>query len=233
MIKLFTAILVLAASGTRADLLYDLSPYNPDLAFASDAVPGQFNNQRLAEAFTIGSPAEIQRLTWWGRSEGAFFNDLRNMESFTMAVFSDNGGLPGAQLRSETALTANVNPVQVGVNPSGVPIWEFGYTLSNPLPVDPGVYWFSVGSDNFDPEGDGFYWHAAVPKVSDNFAAQIPVGSNWEITGFADLSFQLHGVVVPEPSSWFLLAVGVAFLTRCKLPRRNATSRRAEHNQHT
>jgi hypothetical protein len=194
----------------NADVLYDLSPYDPDLAFASDSVPGQFNNQRIAETFQLADASEIQSLRWWGRSEGAFFNDLRNMESFTMAIFSDAAGLPGTQIASETAQTTAIAPVKVGTTGSGIPIWEFNYTLSTPVTVAQGDYWFSVGSDNVDPDGDGFYWEAAIPKVSDNFAAQVPVGSDWEISGFSDLSFQVNGVVVPEPSSF--LAVGAISL---------------------
>ncbi|MGI8924558.1 MAG: PEP-CTERM sorting domain-containing protein [Fimbriimonadales bacterium] len=213
------AIAIFIAPGASADLLYDLSPHDPQLAFASDSVPGQFNNQRLAEAFTIGSPSEIQRFKWWGRSEGAFFSDLRNMESFTMAVFADDAGMPGTELASETALTEDIAPIEVGEDPFGIPIWEFDFTMDSSLAVAPGNYWFSVGSDNFDPDGDGFYWQAAVPSVSNNFAAQIPVGSDWEISGFADLSFQIHGVVVPEPATLAAVAAGLAFAVsrrRCR-----------------
>jgi hypothetical protein len=211
--KLYSiAVLTLVAGVANADLLYDLSPYDSDLAFASDSVSGQFNNQRIAETFSLNQPAEIQRIVWWGRSEGAFFNDLRNMEFFTMAILEDSAGLPSAKLVTETALTAGVNPVEVGTTPGGIPIWQFDYTLANPISVGAGSYWFSTGSDNFDPDGDGFYWQAAVPKVSDSFAAQVPVGSSWEITGFADLAFQIHGIVVPEASTVLALLTGIALL---------------------
>jgi hypothetical protein len=212
MTKQLLITLSLISTGAPAALLYDLSPHDSGLAFASDSVAGQFNNQRLAEAFTLADPSEVQSVVWWGRSEGSFFNDLRNMESFTMVIFADAGGLPGNLLLSETALTANVNPVQVGTNPSGIPIWEFQYAFSAPVTLASGDYWFSVGSDNFDPQGDGFYWHAAVPKVSDNFAAQIPVGATWQTSGFADLSFQVHGVVVPEPATLACLGLGLGAL---------------------
>lgn len=92
-------------------------------------------------------------------------------------------------------------------NSQGLPIYEFDYILSNPITVSPGSYWFSVGTKNFDPDGDGFYWNAAVPEVSGNFAAQIPVGGKWQISGFADLSFQIHGTIVPEPASIFALGI--------------------------
>ncbi|MBA3726013.1 MAG: hypothetical protein H0W86_06075 [Armatimonadetes bacterium] len=185
MTKLSIAVVaIVITSGASADLLYDLSPFDPELAFASDSVSDQFNNQRLAEVFTMCSPADIQRFKWWGRSEGAFFNDLRNMESFTMAVFADSGGLSGSELVSVTALTEDVNPVEVGTDPFGIPIWEFDFTMDSSLVVAPGNYWFSVGSDNFDPDGGGFYWQAAVPSVSNNFAAQVPVGDIWETSGF-------------------------------------------------
>lgn len=96
MMKIFSLLLIFwLVFSAKAELLYDLSPFDPEQAFASDSVPGQFNNQRLAEAFSLSIPAEIARMKWWGRSEGAFFEDLQNMETFTVAVFTDSGGLPG------------------------------------------------------------------------------------------------------------------------------------------
>jgi hypothetical protein len=216
--KILTVILAGACTAMcSAELLYDLSPYDADLAFAADSVFGQFNNQRIAETFELATPSSIEALRWWGRSEGSFFNDLRNMESFTVAIFSDSAGLPGTQLASETALTTSIAPVEVGATGSGIPIWEFNYALSQPLVVESGNYWLSVGSDNFDPDGDGFYWQAALPKVSDNFAAQVPVGSDWEISGFADLAFQVHGAAVPEPTGFVgLAALSMLWLLRKK-----------------
>lgn len=194
----------------RADLLYDLSPFDPELAFASDAVPGQFNNQRLAETFTLTNAAAVNEFRWWGRSEGAVFSDLRNFSSFTMRVYDDNDGLPGNLLFTQVSPTAALNPIQVATDPSNRPIYLFDGVLGAPLALAAGSYWFSVGATAIDPNGDGFYWQAAIPTVSGNFAADAGVNGTWNTSGFADLSFQVYGAPVPEPTTLVAVLMGLA-----------------------
>ncbi len=205
---LLTCACCALVSSAHADLLYDLGPFDPELAFASDAVSGQFNNQRLSEAFVLGQTSQVESLTWWGRSEGSFFPDLTNMANFTVAVFVDAGATPGEQVFSSTIPIGSVSPTLVGQDLAGNNLYEFNFVFTAPMSLQRGTYWLSVGTENFDPEGDGFYWQASQQSVSRNFAAQVPGDASWSTSGFADLALQIHGTTaVPEPAT--VLALGV------------------------
>lgn len=225
----FVVICLLAhGAAAHADVLYSTAPFDPELAFASDSVPNQFNNQRLAEAFDLTFDSTVNDVRWWGRSEGAFFLDLTNMESFTVAIYQDSGMLPGAQVFSATVPLASVNPTIVGVDSADRNLYSFDFGFGGGLDLPLGTYWLSVGTDNFDPNGDGFYWQASQQLIDGTFAADLGVVGAWETSGFADLAFEVNGV--PEPTTLATLCGGLAILLR-RRPRRsqiNDLSRRTQ-----
>jgi hypothetical protein len=209
------ALLSLAiASGVQAAVLYSTAPSDPELAFASDSVPGQFNNQRLAEAFVLGDDSTLSSVRWWGRSEGSFFPDLRNMVSFTVQVYADAGAIPGTQVFSSTVPVASANPVVIGTDSSNRNLYVFDFAFTGGLALEQGTYWLSVGTQNADPDGDGFFWQASQQSISGTFAADSGVNGSWNTSGFADLALEVNGEPVPEPATLAALAGGVAVLLR-------------------
>jgi hypothetical protein len=211
---LILGTLALGATLASADSLYTTGTFDPELAFASDSVPGQFNNQRLAEAFVLPSMSNLSDVNWWGRSEGSFFHDLTNMSNFTIAIFADAGAIPGTQVFSATVPVASVTPTVVGTDSSGNDIYNFDFGFGSGLTLDRGTYWLSVGTENVDPNGDGFYWQASQERISGNFAADNGVSGSWGTSGFADLALQVNGAPVPEPASIAAIGLGIAGLLR-------------------
>ena len=195
-------------SVAQANVLYDLGPFDPELAFASDAVAGQFNNQRLSEAFVLGQSSQVESVVWWGRSEGSFFPDLTNMSSFTVSLYVDAGATPGAQVFTSTVPISSVTPTVVGQDSSGNNLYSFNFQFGQTVALQSGTYWLSVGTTNVDPDGDGFYWQASQLSVSRNFNAQTPGDATWNTSGFADLALQVNGTAaVPEPASVLVLGI--------------------------
>lgn len=207
-------MLAVCVAGARADILYTTGTFDPENAFASDSVAGQFNNQRLAEAFVISSNSNLTSVQWWGRSEGSFFPDLTNMSTFTVSVYQDAGAVPGTEVFTSTTAVNSVSPTVVGVDSNGRNLYSFNFAFASQLNLQQGTYWLSVGTENIDPEGDGFYWMASQDTISGSFAAQNPVGDPYRSSGFADLALQINGAPVPEPMTVIGLAVGAAGLLR-------------------
>lgn len=209
------ACLLAFGTAAHADVLYSTAPFDPELSFASDSVPGQFNNQRLAETFVLTSDSNLSDVHWWGRSEGSVFLDLTNMASFVVSVYEDSGGLPGAQAFTQNVTVASVNPTIVGVDSSGRNLYSFDFVFAGGgLDLLGGNYWLSVGTQNFDPQGDGFYWQASQQTIDGTFAADFEVDGSWETSGFADLALEVNGSPVPAPATLAALGGGLAFLMR-------------------
>lgn len=207
-------LVTLGAASSYGDVLYSTGEFDPELAFASDSVSDQFNNQRLAEAFVLSSDSEVSNVQWWGRSEGGFFPDLRNFSTFTVSVYRDAGAIPGAEVFSSTVSVDSVNPTIVGTDFSNLNLYSFDFSFGDGLTLEQGTYWLSVGTQNVDPEGDGFYWLASLDQISGSFAADGGVNGTWNSSGFADLAMTVNGAPVPEPASLAVLGVGAMALLR-------------------
>jgi hypothetical protein len=155
------AVVALGASVAWGDVLYSLGPPDPNVAFASDSVPGQFNNQRLGERFTLAQPAEVMLVRWWGGSENAFFPDLRNMETFSIAIHAEAASLPGTRVHEVTVAVSSTGPTAIGMRSNGAAWYRHEFTFAQPVALSAGAYWLSVGTANTDPDGDGWYWSAS------------------------------------------------------------------------
>ncbi|HWB20533.1 MAG TPA: hypothetical protein VG711_09555, partial [Phycisphaerales bacterium] len=70
--------------------------------FFADGVAGQYYSERIADDFTLGSATSVNGVIWAGSSEGFYYSDLTNFNSFRISIFSDAGGLPGAVLLDTT-----------------------------------------------------------------------------------------------------------------------------------
>ncbi len=212
--RLVCLIAVLAFSGVAlGDFIY-VQPLPADTSLwgdglFSDAVPGQYYDQLLGDSFVLGADASVNAVTFWGCSEYYDLPDLTNMESFTVRIYDALGGTP---LVEQTALTADTNPVDVGVTWSGATLYEQVITLPSPLALLAGTtYYVTVGATITDIYSDAWVWQNSE-LVDDTVIGELGVGSGaWSsFTGYGDLAFAL----TPEPGSLALLGLAVLALRR-------------------
>ncbi|MEC9373425.1 MAG: hypothetical protein VYC34_06245, partial [Planctomycetota bacterium] len=163
--------------------------------FFTDAVAGQFYSQRIADNFTLASTSNVNGVNWWGSSEFFIFNDLTNFSSFTVEIFADAGGAPGASVTGPiTASTAATNPVATGnFNFAGGIEYMQGIKFDNPVTLQGGTqYWLSIGSTNISPGDDGYIWSTS------NSGDLILAGNFFDGVGFqsfantGDVAFQIQ-----------------------------------------
>lgn len=140
-------------------------PCNP--SFNSDAIPGQFAGFLSADSFTLDADSTIDSIRWWGGSQ--FFQDfdLFNFESWTITIYgSDGSGAPDQSnvLLEETFFQSETSPVLTPYrNRQDADLYEQTAQLSEALELSGGQrYWISIGTTNFDPNGDGWRWAASL-----------------------------------------------------------------------
>ena len=166
----------------------------------SDAVP---DSQRIvvADEFQLDQPTLITTVTWWG-SPRTFSAD-----TFTIRLYADNGGQPGAILQSfdapdnivETGTGDFVNPPDPDHDFEGIPEVQYSFDLPTAFLAEANtVYWFSVFTvPAFDEES--WLWEVSASPL--HLGVQRSVQSNsgpWE--PFLDnTAFQLQGSVDTRP----------------------------------
>jgi hypothetical protein len=204
-------------------VVFDQSPTDLTLGgYYSDAIPGQFYSQKMFDNFTVGGAGVVGLTTveWWGSSEFFSFPDYTNMDSFTVEIYADAGGVPGALLHSETVATAGTSPVVVGTSFSGADVYHQYLDLSATVPASTGdAMWLSIGATLFDGFGDAWVWASATgdgvlgADFYDGFGPQVFTGIE------PNVGFVVHGVV-PEPSTIALGSFGLMALAFAALRRK-------------
>lgn len=166
----------------------------------SDAVP---DSQRIvvADEFQLDQPTLITTITWWG-SPRTFSAD-----TFTLRLYADNGGQPGAILQSfeavnnmsETSTGDFVNPPDPEHDFEGVPEVQFSFDLPTAFLADANTrYWFSVFTvPAFDEVS--WLWEASSSPLTTGVQRSFQSSSGpWE--PFRDnTAFQLQGSVDTRP----------------------------------
>jgi len=213
--------LALAASLTLAGLapasaqiIVDHQPYKyggttSDLAFGDN-----FNRpewQHAADDFQVAVSAEVLAINWW-----AWYSQDNPpvYESFQLRLYSnrDTQNLPG-KIEYEQVLS-DPNRVATGrhISVSGLPReFRFHSTLPLPMPVDAGkLYWIEITQlDDIDS------WYFAEFSQADRTGHVFlnAYSGGWGSSPGADLAFQL---IVPEPATAAILAVGMAALVAAR-----------------
>lgn len=208
-----TALIVAAAAIAPASAsIYLQASDRPDQpSFFSDAVAGQFFSQRMADNFTLDSDAEATAIRWWGGSQNFQFEDIVNMISYTVVIYtSDDLGEPDTAniiYQSTNGLgSADLSTVATGASLLNGGI-EYQYTLSleGPLALAADTqYWISVGATLALPGGDAWVWSGSstgdLVNASDFFNAS---GYTVFDPTFNDLAFE----IIPAPGATTLLAM--------------------------
>ena len=195
------------ADGPAAyEQLYGLGTGAPGLF--SDAIPGQYFSQQIADDFVLGGDTPVNGVGWVGRSENFANPDLANFSDFRIQIFEDSGfGTPGVAILDLTVPTAATNPTVIETGAGGELIYAQNLKFDELLLTGGDTYYFSVGSVNVDPGSDGYVWANSIPADGNNlvFVDDFSGAGYQPVEGFGDMAFKIQAV--PAPGVLALLGV--------------------------
>lgn len=211
------ALAASAVASVQAATLYSqANNLSTSAGLFSDAVAGQFFNQRMADNFTLGAGGSVTGVRWYGGSQWFQFPDLTNMSGFTVQIMADDAGsADGTQvIYSESFSKAATNPTLNGnLMNFGHGQYTFEVALSSAVNLSAGTqYWVSIGATLVNPFADGWVWSKSTQGDGTN-ASNFFNGPNYFNFQSGDMAFDILGVV-PAPSSLGVLAMGGLFAGR-------------------
>ena len=184
---LFLCLLISPRAHAQS-LLYDQPAAGPFGGFSSNGL-----TLTVADDFQLANSASVQRIVWWG-SYPSIHLPTPTTDNFTLRLFADQQGRPGALL----ATFAAGNDVQrVGTTP----FFIYTFDLPAAFQAQGGArYWLSIANV---PSSDSWSWHAS--SLDETFCNQNfclmrsftdPVLGPWE-GYYNNLTFSLYGVEQP------------------------------------
>ena len=178
-------LLSLAPQANAQSQLYDQPPQGPVGGAGSDG-----HIITVADDFQLAHSASIQRIVWWG-SYSSYHLPVPTTDNFTLRLYADQGGHPGALL----ATFAAGNDVQ---RFGTIPFFIYTYDLPTAFQATAGTrYWLSIVNV---PSSDSWNWH--VSSLDETFcntnfclmrSFTDPVLGPWE-GYYNNLTFTLFGV---------------------------------------
>ena len=158
----------------------------------------------VADDFRFAEDTLVNRIVWWG---GYFNPPATEPDNFTIRLFADDTGQPGALLA--TIAAGAVDRVATGqyVNPGLYPEFQYLLPLSSPFLAHAGQrYWISIVNP---ASGGNWLWEASSNSVNPGVQRSYadPVTGPWA-PYTPDTAFALHtlpivdsdGDGVPDPS---------------------------------
>lgn len=207
---------LIASNSAGAQTLYSQTPIDPcGFGYYSSTVARPNRNFKHADDFTIASGGVIDRVRWWGMSEGRVSGTLGNFSAFTVEVFAANGAgtLPGTLLLTQTFTQAQTSPTPTGrlAFDTGATEYMQEIALTSPFVATAGVkYFLAVSATPVVGAGDAWLWQDGTFVNGASALMSLSVGQ-WSVFQDSDSAFQLISVPAPGAASPFLLlaAVGV------------------------
>jgi hypothetical protein len=222
-----TALLTAAAATTwvltattpvSADTLYTQAA-NFVGGFASQTDVNPAFDITTYDNFSLPTASNITSVGW----VGSYFDPATQgaITAFTITLYADNAGKPGALLASTGDVASNAGETFLRNDNAGSP--TYAYNLNTAFLVAGGThYWLSIVADLPHPPEWG--WEAATGPDGSSYLCG-PGGCGSEIS---DVAFTLSGTAVPEPGSAVLLATALCI----GLIVRAATRNRYRPNRH-
>jgi len=198
-----------AGVGQAATLYSQANNLSTSAGLFSDAVAGQFFNQRMADNFTLGAGGTVTGVRWYGGSQWFQFPDLTNMSGFTVEILADDAGsADGTQvIYSQSFSKAATNPTLNGnLMNFGHGQYTFEVALASSVNLTAGTqYWVSIGATLVNPFADGWVWSKSSQGDGTN-ASNFFNGPNYFNFQSGDMAFDILGVV-PTPGTLGVVAM--------------------------
>jgi opacity protein-like surface antigen len=188
------AALLGGAGAAQAVVIYNNGVADGTDAWSSDPVNQfqQYDDFSLSPGLT--TIADVHWAGIYDRSTAP--GTPASPDDFTIQVWSDGGGTPGALL-FDLALGPVGRAATAGLV-NGFTIYEYWVDV-DPVTLDAGTpYWLTVVNDSFANGGDEWFW--ATSRPDGTHFGTFDIFPN-------ELAFQLTGPI-PEPNSVALFAVG-------------------------
>jgi hypothetical protein len=196
---LLAAAGLLAAGAAHAEVLFSI-PYDPtsfagQISFTSVSDPSIYRHGY--EAFSIGAGATVRSVDF----VGLFYPGDSSIASFTIGIFSDSGGLPGAAIATQTYAGDGGPKPLPGAPASDLGAYAYALNLG-PTSLAAGTYWLSIyaATDQY------WYWGESLTGPGTGVST---TGAGFEPTN-VDYAFTLNDSPVPEPTAWATMILGLA-----------------------
>mgnify|MGYP002621795311 CR=1 FL=1 len=196
-----TMALVGLSVDARAAILLDQSPATTGAAILSDGLDNRSISQNFAEDFSFGTAVSLTGMDIYMAEDVATVG-----QSVTIRLYEDASGIPGTKLSDFTETVSTIDLIgAVGTNERV----HADFTIPLLLEADT-TYWIGMsgtGVTTFSLTGLGDVVDA---PYDDRTMAQFTAESFSFIsgTGTGDMAFRLEGIIVPEPTSAALMALG-------------------------
>lgn len=220
----YTLLALLVATSASAQTIFSqpaaANPANVGFGFYSQIHPRPTRNYLHADDFRLTTPGTVNRVVWWGESEGVLADDLSNFSEFGIVFYTSRAATDGRLIPDQAFATANfpiaqTNPTATGrAAANGALEHRFQVDLSVPVSLAANTtYFVAIGARCVSNTRDAFMWQDS--NTYDGYTVSWSYQqSRWLQTQDTDSAFEL--VNVPAPSSAALLAFLAAACRRTR-----------------
>jgi hypothetical protein len=183
------------STGTAAAQLYEQTPSGPTHNWAYWSSTSAYGGQNaFADSFQVTQSTLLTRITWWGIYDGEAPNDFYN-ESFTIRIYADDAGQPGAVLVTYTP-GDQVFRTLTGRNyeeswQGSPPVLEYFFSMTLPAPLTLQAntrYWISITTSPYDYVY--LLWESSPGSGAPGVHIRVD-GGPWMDWGDSGVSFRL------------------------------------------
>lgn len=216
--KVQTAVILLVSAGASvsagSSLYSQTSDRTDQQSFFSDAVPGQFFSQRMADNFTLDGAASVTGIAWWGGSQNFQSTDVGNMVSWTVVLYEADGlgnvdGSTAIDLGTYTFGESNATATGATLFGGGI---EYRHEIAfDALDLTAGDYWLSIGATLEETGGDAWVWSGSTQGDLVNATDFFDGGGFLTFNPtFNDLAFEVIGVPAPGAAAPLAMLLAVS-----------------------